>query len=255
MNLTVSNWTLFLSAVLVLVSLGISQQQHLGLNKEIIISVIRAIIQLFIVGYILRYVFKINNLVLTLVLLFIIIFNASWNAMKRDRLHANSRSFIKSLTAIFVSTMFTMGVLILSGSIKAIPAQVIPIGGMIAGNSMVAVGLCYRDMYTRFKEEREQLIEKLALGATPFQTVHNLIRESIKTGMQPTIDSARTIGIVSLPGMMSGLIFAGVDPLRAIKYQIMVTFMLLSATSLASIIAVYMSYSDYFNDREQLIEL
>lgn len=70
--------------------------------------------------------------------------------------------------------------------------------------------------------------------------------------MQPTIDSAKTVGLVSLPGMMSGLIFAGVDPVYAIKYQIMVMFMLLSATSLGSVVAGYFAYKDYFNDRQQL---
>ena len=70
--------------------------------------------------------------------------------------------------------------------------------------------------------------------------------------MQPTIDSAKTVGLVSLPGMMSGLIFAGVDPVHAIKYQIMVTFMLLSTTSLGSIIAGYTAYRNYFNEQLQL---
>lgn len=65
----------------------------------------------------------------------------------------------------------------------------------------------------------------------------SILRQAIKTGVQPTIDSARTVGLVSLPGMMSGLIFAGVDPVYAIKYQIMIMFMLLEATSLGSVIA------------------
>lgn len=71
--------------------------------------------------------------------------------------------------------------------------------------------------------------------------------------MQPTIDSAKTVGIVSLPGMMSGLIFAGVDPVRAIKYQIMVTFMLMSATSLGSVLVCYWAYREFYNERKQLV--
>ena len=70
--------------------------------------------------------------------------------------------------------------------------------------------------------------------------------------MAPTIDSAKTVGLVSLPGMMSGLIFAGIDPTKAIMYQIMVTFMLLGATSLGSFIAVYRSYPRFYNDQKQL---
>lgn len=255
MNLAVSNWTLFLSGALVLVALGISWQQKLGLSRDIITSVIRAVIQLFIVGYILRYVFKVDNIILTLVALLIIIFNASWNAMKRGKTGSKMSRLWRSFIAIFVSTSATIAILVLSGSIKMIPSQVIPIAGMIAGNAMVAIGLAYRDMYTRFTEQREPLMERLALGATKFQTVRKLVKDSIKTGMQPTIDSAKTVGIVSLPGMMAGLIFAGVDPLKAIKYQIMVTFMLIAATSIASIISVYLTYNSYFNDRDQLMDL
>ena len=70
--------------------------------------------------------------------------------------------------------------------------------------------------------------------------------------MLPTIDSAKTLGIVSLPGMMTGLILAGTSPVEAIKYQIMVTFMLLSTTSIASFIACYLSYKGFFNERKQL---
>ena len=71
--------------------------------------------------------------------------------------------------------------------------------------------------------------------------------------MLPTIDSAKTLGIVSLPGMMTGLILAGTSPLEAIKFQIMVTFMLLSTTSISSFIACYLSYRSFFNDRKQLL--
>jgi putative ABC transport system permease protein len=71
--------------------------------------------------------------------------------------------------------------------------------------------------------------------------------------MVPTIDSAKTLGIVSLPGMMTGLILAGVSPIEAVKYQIIVTFMLLSATSLSSVSACYLSYKSFFNARKQLV--
>ena len=107
-------------------------------------------------------------------------------------------------------------------------------------------------MYQLFHDKRQQVLEKLTLGATVKQASQSILRESIKTGMQPTIDSAKTVGLVSLPGMMSGLIFAGVDPVHAIKYQIMVMFMLLSATSMASVIASYFAYRTYFNNKAQL---
>lgn len=94
---------------------------------------------------------------------------------------------------------------------------------------------------------------KLALGADVLPSSIDIIRVSIRTGMIPTIDSAKTLGIVSLPGMMTGLILAGTSPLSAIRYQIMVTFMLLSTTAISYFMACYLSYRNYFNGRKQLL--
>ncbi len=93
----------------------------------------------------------------------------------------------------------------------------------------------------------------LSLGATPKIASMAIIRDSIKSSLIPTVDAAKTVGIVSLPGMMSGLIFAGVDPLQAVKYQIMVTFMLMATASISTIIACYLTYKKFFNQRHQLM--
>lgn len=251
MNLAVSNTTLIFAAMLVLVSLYIGYREKLGVDKDIIIGVIRAIIQLVLVGYLLKYVFRVNNEWLTLAMMLIIVFNAAYNANKRAA--GISHALPISLLAILSSTGLTLAVLVFSGSIRFIPSQMIPISGMIASNSMVAIGLCYRNMNSSFRDRRQQVIERLALGADVRLASIDIVRESIRTGMAPTIDSAKTVGIVSLPGMMSGLIFAGVDPVRAIKYQILVTFMLLSATSIGSVIACYLAYQQFYNQDKQLI--
>ncbi|MDA5537859.1 ABC transporter permease [Streptococcus thermophilus] len=250
MNLAVNNTSLFLAAMLVLVALGISLWQKLGLDRDIVIGVVRAVVQLFIMGYLLKYIFRVNNLWLTLAMMGFIIFNAAWNAKKRGP--GIDHALAISLLAIFVSTGVTLGVLVLSGAIKFVPSQMIPISGMIASNSMVAVGLAYRSLNSQFHDQRQGVLERLALGAGLLDASIAIVREAIRTGMAPTIDSAKTVGLVSLPGMMSGLIFAGVNPVRAIRYQIMVTFMLLSATSLGSIIACYLAYSNFYNEQKQL---
>lgn len=251
MDLAVNNLSLFFSAMLVVVALIISTKEKLGFTKDIIISVIRAVIQLVAVGYLLKYVFQVNNLILTLIMVLVIVSNAAFNAKKRSQ--QLQKGFLISFIAIGCSTGITIGILIFSGSIKFIPSQIIPISGMIASNSMVAIGLCYRNLDTLFQNQRQAVMEKLALGATVKLASLPIIQQSVKTGMAPTIDSAKTVGIVSLPGMMSGLIFAGVDPVHAIKYQIMVTFMLLSATSIGSVIATYLAYKGYYNQQKQLV--
>lgn len=249
-NLAVNTQSLFFSLILVGIALFVSMNQKLGLGKDIVYSVGRAVVQLTIVGYVLKYIFQTNQLVLTLAMALVIIFNAAWNTRKRNSNIENS--FRNSFIAIFLSTTITLGTLVLTGSIKLIPSQIVPITGMIASNSMIAIGLCYKNLDTLFHSQRQSILEKLALGADIQLASKDILRNSIKVGMQPTIDSAKTVGLVSLPGMMSGLIFAGVDPVYAIKYQIMVTFMLLSTTSIGSIIAGYLSYQEYYNQRKQL---
>lgn len=250
MNVSVDNLSLALVFGLVLVALGISQKEKLGLTKDIVMAVVRTVLQLIFVGYVLKFIFQASNVFLSLMMILIILFNASVQANKRNP--NSKKSLLHPFLALFTSTGLTLTILVLSGAIKFTPSQVIPISGMLASNAMTAIGLSYRAMYKSFTDNRQQVLEKLSLGASVKLASQEILREAIKTGMQPTIDSAKTVGLVSLPGMMSGLIFAGVDPVHAIRYQIMVMFMLLSATSLASVIASYTAYQTYFTDRAQL---
>ena len=98
----------------------------------------------------------------------------------------------------------------------------------------------------------KQVLEKLSLGANEKQASMSIIRASVKTGMSPSIDSTKTVGLVSLPGMMSGLIFAGVEPTEAIRYQIVVMFMIIAVTSIASFSASYLAYRQFYNEQKQL---
>ena len=175
----ITNESLALSMVLVLIAILVSYREKLALEKDIIWSICRAIVQLIIVGYVLKYIFNVNHAVLTLLMVLFICFNAAWNAKKRSKYI--DKAFISSFIAITTGAGLTLASLI------------------------------------------------------------------------PTVDSAKTVGLVSLPGMMSGLIFAGIDPVKAIKYQIMVTFMLLSTASLSTIIAGYLTYRKFFNARHQLV--
>ena len=247
----ITDQSLIMALALVAIALLISGKEKLGLEKDIIWSVTRAIIQLIIVGYVLKYIFNIDHALLTLLMVLFICVNAAYNAKKRSK--SLSHAFVISLIAIVTGTALTLAVLIGSGSITFTPMQVIPISGMIAGNAMVAVGLCYNNLRQRFADEKQKVQEMLSLGATPKQSSAAIIRASIKAALIPTVDSAKTVGLVSLPGMMSGLIFAGVDPVKAIRYQIMVTFMLLSTASLSTIIAGYLAFKKFYSDRSQLL--
>lgn len=221
----ITNESLALALVLVLIALLVSKKERLGLEKDIVWSVARAIVQLVIVGYVLKYIFDLNNRWLTILMVLFICVNAALNAKKRSR--AIDHGFVISFIAITLGTTLTLAILLLSGAIEFMPMQVIPISGMIAGNAMVAVGLCFSNLNQRFSDNRQKVEEMLSLGASAKLASGSIVRDSIRAAMIPTVDAAKTVGLVSLPGMMSGLIFAGIDPVKAIKYQIMVTFMLL----------------------------
>lgn len=249
-NLEINNFSLILSTGLLLVAIFVAYKEKLGLSNDIFIAGVRAVIQLFIIGFVLKYVIEIDDFFITLAMVLFIVFNAGFNAHKRSQ--GISNSLVISLASIGIGTAITLSIMIVSGAIEWIPSQIVPITGMIASNAMVAIGLTYRALNNKFTDQRQQVLEKLALGANEKQASMSIIRESVKTGMSPSIDSTKTVGLVSLPGMMSGLIFAGVDPTAAIRYQIVVMFMLISVTSIASFIASYLAYREYYNDRNQL---
>jgi len=246
----ITNESLALALMLVVIALLVSSKERLGLEKDIIWSVARAIVQLVIVGYVLKYIFDLNNQWLTVLMVLFICVNAALNAKKRSR--AIDRGFLISFIAITSGTTLTLTILLLSGAIEFMPMQVIPISGMIAGNAMVAVGLCFSNLNQRFSDNRQKVEEMLSLGASAKLASTSIVRDSIRAAMIPTVDAAKTVGLVSLPGMMSGLIFAGIDPVKAIKYQIMVTFMLLGTASLSTIIAGYLAARRFYTARVQL---
>lgn len=245
-----STTSLLISALLLAIPIFISYKEHIGLEKEIIISILRAVVQLILVGYVLDIIFGLENPIFTILLVLVMIINASLNTKKRGDGIKNVVWI--SFVSIAIGTTIIMIVLILSGAIDFTPNEVIPIAGMVVSNAMVAIGLSYRNLNTSFKNRRGEVEVKLSLGADINVASKDIIKDSIKISMLPTIDSAKALGIVALPGMMTGLILAGISPLIAIKFQIMVTFMILSSSSIATMIATYMAYKHFFNERKQL---
>lgn len=249
-SLEISNFSLILSTLLLFIAIFVDHKEELGLGKDIFIAGVRSVVQLFIIGYILGFVFQIDNNILTLVMVLFIIFNAAQNAHVTSK--GIERSFMISLVSIGVGTVIALTILVSSGAIQWTPSQIVPITGMIASNAMTTIGVVYKTLMTQFNDRRQQVLEKLALGANPKQASQSILRDSIQTGMSPSIERTKTVGLVSLPGMMSGLMFAGVDPIAAIRYQIVVMFMLISVTAISSFIASYMVYRSFYNEQVQL---
>ncbi|MBE3592262.1 MAG: iron export ABC transporter permease subunit FetB [Thermoanaerobacter sp.] len=245
-----STSSLIFASSLVFVAVFISYYQKLGIEKEIIIGTARAVFQLMVVGYILHYIFSANNALFTLAMVAVMILVAGDNASKRGK--EIPKIFYYVTFSIAVSAAVTLSLLILFGNIKFEPQQVIPVSGMIIGNSMVASGLSVSRLKDEIKNRQEEIEAYLALGATSRQAAQKVIKMSIKTGMMPTVDSMKTLGIVQLPGMMTGLILGGVDPITAVKYQIMVTFMLASTVAISCFTVTFLTYRTFFTKQHQL---
>lgn len=220
-ELTVSPLSLIFSFVLVLFAISISYKEKLGLEKDILWAMLRMVVQLIIVGYVLTYIFQIDSIIVTAVIMIFMIINAAYNADKRADKIPNA--FKISLTAIVVGVVASIVVLVISGSIQFVPAQIIPITGMLVGNAMSVIGLSFRNLNNEFSKAQQEVNERLALGASIKLASTDILRESIKGSLQPTIDSARTVGLVLLPGMMVGMMLAGAVPLSAIMYQILIS--------------------------------
>ena len=250
-DLSISNLSLAMTGFLIVIALIIDYKEKLELGKDILIASVRAVIQLFIIGYVLGYIFELDNIIVTSTMVLFIITNAAYHASLRA--NKIKHAFKISLAAIGVGTLVSLLVLLLSGALKWTPSQVVPITGMLASSAMTAIGVGYRTMHSKYTDQRQQVLERLALGATASQASKTIIRESIKSALAPSIDSTKTVGLVSLPGMMSGLMFAGVNPTEAIRYQIVVMFMMIATTAFSTMISSYLAYRSYFNDQTQLI--
>ncbi|MGI6297978.1 MAG: ABC transporter permease [Saccharofermentanales bacterium] len=249
-ELNITFWSLLGSFSLVIVAIVISGWLKLGTLKDIVVASIRMVTQLIIVGYLLTYLFRLDNAWVTIGIVLVMVVNAAFQA-SRQGIGLNG-AFLISLLAIGASTVLSLAVLTATRSISFVPSQVISITGMLAGNAMTAVGLCFRNLKSLFRDNHQAIEERLALGATPLQSAVTIVRESVRLGTQPTIDNTKTIGLVSLPGMMTGLMFAGTVPTAAIKYQIMVMFMLLATTSITSTVASFLAVREFFTPNAQL---
>ncbi|HDG4877596.1 TPA: iron export ABC transporter permease subunit FetB [Staphylococcus aureus] len=248
-----SNTALGLTALLLVIPIIISYKEGLHIIKDLIVATLRAVVQLIILGFLLHYIFKINDKWLLILCVLVIIINASWNTISRAS-PVMHHVFWISFLAIFIGTALPLAGTIATGAIQFFTAnEVIPIGGMLANNGLIAINLAYQNLDRAFVQDGTNIESKLSLAATPKLASKGAIRESIRLAIVPTIDSVKTYGLVSIPGMMTGLIIGGVPPLQAIKFQLLVVFIHTTATIMSALIATYLSYGQFFNARHQLV--
>lgn len=244
--------TLSLTLLFVLIPLALSKTLKLGLEKDTIIATVRSIIQLLAVGYVLKFVFDSNSPVYILLMITLMIVAATLNARKKGK-RIKGITWKIALTLIIVEIV-TQSILLGLHIVPATAQYIIPISGMLIGNSMV-LSILFLNRFTSEIESRRDEIELiLSLGGTPKQAIHNQLKNAIKASMIPTIESQKTIGLVQLPGMMSGQIIGGADPIQAVQFQLLIIFALLTTAALSSILVGFLSYPTLFNERMQFIK-
>nr|WP_315295863.1 iron export ABC transporter permease subunit FetB [Mammaliicoccus lentus] len=244
--------SLILMVIFIIIPIVISKSLKLGLEKETVIAGIRSFIQLLIVGYILQFIFDKDNPIFMILMVVLIIGAATQNARKKG---LSIPGITWKLLLAYVSIeLITQGILIGLKIIPPTPQYVIPITGMVIGNAMV-LSILFLNRFISEIQQNENLVKLiLSLGGTPKQAIHKQLMTSIQTSAIPTIEQQKTIGLVQLPGMMSGQIIAGADPIDAVFFQILIVFILITSAVTTSVILGFLSYPTLFNSKKQLIE-
>jgi uncharacterized protein (TIGR00245 family) len=252
--LAVPSWGgVVVSLLLVTVAGAVAYRQRLGLTRELVVAAARAAVQLVTAGAILRILFQRTNLLGAAGWLIAMMIIAGQVAGRRGAGVPQAR--VAATGGVAASTVATL-VTLLAGRVIAAEARVIvPVGGMIVSSAMLAAGSALRRLDEEVRQSRPAIEARLSLGQSGRQAILPLQRTALRTALIPAIDSTKVVGLISLPGAMTGLILAGISPLTAIRYQIVVMYMQLAGTAMAALITVRLAEKSLFDDAQRLIQM
>ncbi|WP_347862756.1 iron export ABC transporter permease subunit FetB [Salimicrobium sp. PL1-032A] len=252
MSPEISNQSLLFLIIFVVVPLSLSYFYQLGMSRNIIVASLRGTIQLFAIGYLLTYLFDLNAYAGIPLMITVMIVIASFHARKKGKeLPYVLPTIFIGLTLVEVSVL---SLWLLFDMVEFKPSEVIPMSGMVIGNSMVAMGLALERMKSEFTENSGRLLAALSLGAEPKQASHLIVQRTLNAALIPNVDRIKTIGLVQLPGMMTGLILGGVTPVMAIKYQLVISLSIFSSVSLSAMFVTLVMYKHFFTKNQQLLD-
>ncbi|MFP4070501.1 MAG: ABC transporter permease [Desulfovibrionales bacterium] len=246
---------LLLALVFVLAAQLTSLFFRLGLGRDIVVGTLRTFAQLFLMGYALKFIFQVEISWLSIAVFVAMITTAAH--VIRGRVKERSVPFVLPMYVSMFLSYFVVSVIVSGLVIGAdpwwTPRYFIPIAGMIVGNSMSAVAIGLERLFADLRTRRDIVEMKLCMGADFREASEDVVRDSIRAGMIPTINSMMGVGLVFIPGMMTGQILAGADPLIAIRYQIVVMLMLMASTAMGSLLVVLLARKRCFGTGQQLI--
>lgn len=242
---------------MIIVLASISFKMGLGNTQEILVAAIRNLLQLLMLGYILNFVFDSQNLVFISLISLVMLIVAAYEINLRQKYRLDIKLGMRiGILALFVSS-FTLTWIALQFIIIPDPwyhpQYAIPLLGMLLGNTMNGISLGMDKLNQLIYQQRHIIEQRLMLGFTSTEVIKSIRNEAIRTGMIPIINSMAIAGIVSLPGLMTGQVLAGAAPTEAVKYQILLFYMISAGTGLGIIVAVWQISKYMFDKRERLL--
>ena len=249
-------WDLAFGAALVVANAGLTIGLGLGLARTLVVAAIRVVVQLTLVGFVLRTIFASASPGIVLAAGLVMMAAATVEiASRQERPLAGSWRYGLGGTSLAAATTF---VLTLSYLTRLRPESwydprvLIPLLGILLGSVMSGISIGLNSLGSSVVRERVSIEARLALGATRFQALETPIRAAIRAGLIPIVNQMAAAGLVTLPGLMTGQILAGADPQSAANNQILILFLLATATSLGVIGAVYAAAWRITDDRHRL---
>lgn len=249
-------WQMIAAYIFVLILMIMVRLKGIPREKEILISSVRMTIQLILTGYLLVYLFTTSSPLYTILVLIAMEVFSIFNIIKRSKAKISSklkRIIAFSMIAGTLSCLLFFLFIVVRISPWYDPQYFIPIAGMLIGNSMTGITLGVTRLVDGMQSQKHLVEGALMLGATPKMAAKQIVNHAFDSAILPTMNSMVGMGIVFLPGMMTGQILSGTSPVTAIEYQIAIMLGILGSVALTVILFVQLGYKTFFNDQSQLI--
>ena len=237
---------------LVAVAVVVSLWQRMRLEGDIAVAVVRSFLQLTAVGFVIQLVFEGDSLLFVVLLIAAMAVFGAFTARRRAPLVPHA--FGPLLVALGLAGTATLVLLVVLGIFPAQTRYLVPLGGMVVGNSMTAAAVALNRLGDEVTGSARELEATLALGATSTQAGAPLVRRSLRSGMITLVDSTKTTGLIFFPGTMVGMLLAGADPLDAVRLQLILLYALLGSVAIAALVATTLAGRNFFTDAHQLRE-
>jgi putative ABC transport system permease protein len=254
--ISLSPGDLAIAASLVALDAALSVILRLRLHRQVLIAAARMVVQLVAVGYLLRLVFRLQHPAATVILVLIMAAIAAREiAARPSRRFGRLSGLALSGGAVAIATVVTVGLALLT-AIRPHPwydaRYAISLAGIILGSILNAGSLALDSLLSAVSRERASIEAQLALGASFRQATIDILRDAIRRGLLPMINQMSAAGVITLPGIMTGQILAGLDPLEAVKYQILLMFLLAGASGLSALVISYGALRRLTDPRQRL---